>query len=109
MNLIRAKKTKVTKESEHREITRGSLFNFITGSYPPDVGDGPPEEVVRVIYYNPTETLELEDAFTDGDDHWTLTHKGKTYHVTELRGGSTPGFFEYIKCVRAITPTKPEP
>ena len=102
MNLIIAKNTRITKESEQHEITRGSLFNFVTGSYPPDVGDGPIEEVVRVIYYNPTETLELEYAFTEGDYPWTLTHKGETYRVTELRGGSNNGFFEYIKCVRSI-------
>ena len=104
MNLIRAKKTRVTTESEQHEIRRGSTFNFVTGSYPPDVGDGPEEEVVIVIRYNPIETLELEQAFTDGDDHWTLTHKGETYEVTELRRGSNPGFFEYIKCVRSINP-----
>ena len=104
MNLIRAKKTRVTTESEQHEIRRGSTFNFVTGSYPPDVGDGPPEEVISLVCYNPTETLELENAFTDGGDHWKLTHKGETYHVTEFRGGSTPGFFEYIKCVRSIKP-----
>lgn len=104
MNLIRAKKIRATTESEQHEIRRGSTFNFVTGSYPPDVGDGPPEEVIGLVFYNATETLELEDAFTDGDDVWTLTYKGETYRVTVLTRGSNDGFFEYIKCVRAIKP-----
>ena len=102
MNLIRAKKTRVTTESEQHEITRCDTFDWITGSYPPDVGDGPLEEVVGVVRFNTTQTIELEYALTDGGDPWTLTLEGETFHVTELRRGSNPKFFEYIKCVRSI-------
>lgn len=85
MKLLHAGNITTTTRYETKDVRRGDLFNWVTGEYPPDVGDGDPDDVVARIYYDGTETLEIENATTDGTDISPLIHEDNEYHVLEMR------------------------
>ena len=94
MKIIKAESIRSTRTSEKREIRRGELLNFST--------NGDPGDVVAVAYFNETETLEFENAKTDDGSPWEIEHEGATYQTIEITGGSSPGVWRFIKCIRSI-------
>jgi hypothetical protein len=102
MKLLHAANITATTKHESKDVRRGDLFNWITGEYPPDVGDGPPEEIVSRVHDNGTETLEIEDAATDMNDLAELEHNGRKYRITEAKRSRQYGFWDSLKCVRAL-------
>ena len=64
--------------------------------------DGPPEEIVSRVHYNGTEMLKIEDAATDMNDLEELEHNGRKYRIVEAKRSRQYGFWDSIKCVRAL-------
>jgi hypothetical protein len=102
MKLLHAANITVTKKRDSAELRRGDIFNLLTGEYPPDVGDGDPDEIISRVTYNEMETMELEDAATDMNDLDVLVYRGKRYHIIEARRSRPYGFWDFIKCTRQL-------
>lgn len=101
MKLIHAANIATTIKAESKDLRRGELYDWITGEYPPDVGDGPLDDIVGRVHYNETETLEIEDAVTDMDGIDELEHNGCKYRIVEAKRSRQDGFWDSLKCVRA--------
>jgi hypothetical protein len=102
MKLLHAASITATTNHETMDVRRGDLFNWITGQYPPNVGDGPLEEIIARTYYNGTETLEIEDAATDMNNLDELEHNGRKYRIVEAKRSRQYGFWDSLKCVRSM-------
>ena len=94
MKIIKAESIKSTMTREKREFRRGELLNFST--------NGDPLDLVAVVFFNQTETLEFENAKTDDGSPWEIEHEGATYQTIEMTSGSSPGAWSFIKCIRSI-------
>jgi hypothetical protein len=102
MKLLHAQSINSIIEHDQLSARRIDFVHPLTGEIPPEIGDGPMDEIVRVSIYNGTETLEIEDAATDMNDIDELEHNGRNYRIVEAKRSRQYGFWDSLKCVRAL-------
>lgn len=103
MKLLHAQTIDSTLIRETIAIRRGDLINPFTGELPPDVGDGPLNEIIRMDHYDGMETLEIQDAATDMNDLNELEINGKKYRIIESKRSRQYRFWDFTKCERYLT------
>jgi hypothetical protein len=102
MKLLHAESIRSTVRHDAIETRRGDLIDPFTFKLPPQVEDGPLDEVVRLTLHDGTETLELERAATDMNDLDEIINNGRKYRIVEKRESRQYGFWDFIKCTRRL-------